>query len=39
MAVICPECQQGKCVNCDGEALDPTTDEIVACTHQHRMPS
>lgn len=28
---VCPECVQGKHVNCDGTALDPVTDEVVAC--------
>ena len=28
---ICPECRVGKHGNCDGRALDETTDEIVDC--------
>jgi hypothetical protein len=28
---LCPECRVGKCGNCDGTALDETTDEIVGC--------
>lgn len=28
---ICPECEAGKCQNCDGSALHPATDEIVVC--------
>lgn len=28
---ICPECTAGKCGNCDGTALNPTTDLIVDC--------
>lgn len=31
-APICPECRSGKHGNCDGEALNEATDEIVACT-------
>lgn len=29
-----PECRDGKCRNCDGDALDETADEIVQCEHQ-----
>lgn len=29
--VLCPECVQGKAVNCAGQALHPDTDELVAC--------
>lgn len=28
---LCPECRQGKCLNCVGQALDPVTDEFVPC--------
>lgn len=28
----CPECRNGKHVNCTGDALDEDTDTIVACT-------
>jgi hypothetical protein len=31
MTAICPECRVGKHGNCDGRALDETTDEIVDC--------
>lgn len=33
--LYCPECANGKCVNCVGQALDPVTDDLVpcACTH------
>lgn len=27
----CPECAQGKCVNCTGWAIDEITDEVVEC--------
>lgn len=27
----CPECAQGKHVNCTGTALDERTDELVVC--------
>jgi hypothetical protein len=27
----CPECRQGKHVNCTDWALDPDTDEMVEC--------
>lgn len=27
----CPECEQGKSVNCVGVALDFTTEEFVPC--------
>lgn len=27
----CPECAQGKCVNCTGHAWDDRTDALVAC--------
>jgi hypothetical protein len=30
-AFWCPECQQGKHVNCTNQSLDPTTDELVPC--------
>lgn len=33
--VVCPECAVGKCGNCDGTALDPHTDLIVACACGH----
>lgn len=29
--LLCPECAQGRTVNCAGQALDPVTDELVAC--------
>lgn len=29
--VLCPECVNGKPVNCVGEALHPDTDELVSC--------
>lgn len=28
---VCPECRNGKHVNCNHEALDFATDEIVSC--------
>jgi len=28
---ICPECEQGKHGNCNGEALDPVSEQIVQC--------
>jgi hypothetical protein len=28
---VCPECRAGKHRNCDGDALDEATDEIVQC--------
>lgn len=28
---ICPECKAGKHVNCEGEALDTSVDEMVEC--------
>jgi hypothetical protein len=31
----CPECRNGKCVNCTGEALDESADEIVPCECKH----
>lgn len=31
---MCPECTQGKCRNCDGEALDEATDQIGPCRCQ-----
>jgi hypothetical protein len=34
-ARICPECAQGKCVNCTKITLDPVTDDFVACDHAH----
>lgn len=30
--VKCPECQNGKCVNCTGWAIDETTDDVVSCS-------
>jgi hypothetical protein len=33
--VICPECEQGKCRNCDGSALNTATDDIVDCECSH----
>jgi hypothetical protein len=29
---ICPECEQGKCRNCSGDAWDHERDEPTACT-------
>lgn len=29
---LCPECSNGKPVNCAGLALDPVTDEFVPCS-------
>lgn len=29
--ILCPECRQGKYLNCVGRALDPDTDEFVPC--------
>lgn len=29
---VCPECAQGKTVNCTGAALDERTEEMVPCT-------
>lgn len=31
----CPECVAGKHVNCNGQALDPVTDQIVTCACPH----
>ena len=31
MKPICPDCAQGKHLNCVGEALDERTDEFVPC--------
>lgn len=31
--VRCPECQAGKCGNCDGSAWDVETDSPVLCPH------
>lgn len=28
---LCPECVNGKVINCVGQALDPVTDEFVPC--------
>lgn len=35
----CPECRQGKCVNCTGHAWDDSTDTLVACLCGHAAPS
>lgn len=32
-APVNPECDAGKCLNCDGTALDEQADEIVQCEH------
>ena len=29
---ICPECDQGKCINCDGTAWNNELDIQVACS-------
>lgn len=29
---VCPECAQGKHRNCDGNAWDPSLDELTGCT-------
>lgn len=29
--MICPECRQGKHINCTGWAIDPDTDEVGYC--------
>lgn len=29
--LICPECKNGKHQNCDGQVLDPDTDEFGLC--------
>lgn len=29
---VCPECQQGKCGNCDGTAWNDAADDIDTCT-------
>lgn len=29
--VLCPECAQGKTVNCVGQAMHPDSDDLVAC--------
>lgn len=33
---MCPECAQGKCINCTSTTLHPVTDLMVPCdcTHQ-----
>lgn len=31
--LICPECRDGKCKNCVGQALNTFTDEFVECQH------
>jgi hypothetical protein len=35
---LCPECVNGKHVNCVGQALDPVTDDLVPCTCTHGEP-
>lgn len=35
----CPECVNGKHVNCVGQALDPVTDALVPCTCTHGAPA
>ena len=37
--VVCPECRDGKCQNCDGRALHPVTDLIVTCDCTHGAPA
>lgn len=32
---FCPQCIEGKCGNCDEQALDMETDEIVDCQCPH----
>jgi hypothetical protein len=32
---VCPECEAGKCGNCDGTAWDKVRDEEAVCTCQH----
>ena len=32
---ICPECRNGKCVNCTGETLDEETEDFTPCTCTH----
>lgn len=32
---VCRECNDGKCRNCDGVALDDKTDEFVECACHH----
>lgn len=31
----CPECVNGKCVNCTGDTLDLVTDDLTPCTCTH----
>lgn len=33
---VCPECEQGKCGNCDTTAWDLELDEPTACTCTHQ---
>ena len=33
---VCPECRDGKHINCDGRAWHPVTDQIVPCTCEAR---
>lgn len=32
---VCPECEQGKCGNCDGTAWDDAADTETECTCTH----
>lgn len=32
---VCPECVQGKHINCDGQAWDSRVDEITDCQCEH----
>lgn len=34
---LCPECAQGKVLNCAQQALDPVTDELVPCANAGRV--
>lgn len=35
VGLICPECDNGKHVNCDGRAMHPVTDELSPCSCTH----
>lgn len=36
---VCPECRNGKCGNCNGEAWDDRTDMPTRCEHDCRTPT
>lgn len=35
----CPECKQGKCINCNGLAWDDEKDDVGVCTCYKENPS